>query len=576
MIELLPGQGRTRLLAALAALVATAFVVLAITGTARMYTPVPFWDMWGATMGFYMAISDGASWLWWAQHNEHRIILSRLLFWLDYEFFAGLSIFLLIMNHVLVAAAVMLFWRMSNERLHSMDASRTTRFFIGCFFIAWLYQWMQHENLAWAFQSQFFLAQLLPLCAFYWLHRTATCNNTNTNFVVACFWGIASAGAMANGILALPLMALYALIIRMRLWRVLLLAALSVIMLSLYFYNYQSPPHHGSTVDTLLQQPVEVVQFVLLYLGSPFFNLFGRGDLGNIIAMLSTCVMAAIALTFLYQGIRSPRHNTLTLALVFGIAYLAGTALGTASGRVSFGVLQAVSYRYTTPALMAWSCVLVLGLPRLLQLGSRFPRLSSVVLAATLVMMLNLQWQAAKPQHQLVFNRKLAGLALTLEIQDEAQIRQVFEMTPGLLRTVEVAESRQLGMFAIPPWRGLKSAMGDTAVSNGLPQCAGHVDQVTTITPDQDFIAIEGWLYNAQQQQLPSLITVTSAAGVISGFALTGLPRPDVAAAVDKHAYLSGFRGYVIRDLVGEAITLTADTAPCELILELSAPVQNP
>ena len=480
------------------------------------------------------------------------------------------------MNHVLVAAAVLLFWRMSNERLHSMAVSRTTGFFIGCFFIAWLYQWMQHENLAWAFQSQFFLAQLLPLCAFYWLHRTATHSHANINFLIACLFGIASAGTMANGILALPLMALYALIARMRIWRVLLLAALSAIILNLYFNNYQSPAHHGSIVETLLQQPVEVVQFVLLYLGTPFFNLFGRGDLGSVIAMLSSCVMAAIALTFLYQSIRSPRHNTLILALVFGIVYLAGTALGTASGRVTFGVLQAISYRYTTPALMAWACVLTLALPWLLQRGTHFPRLSAVILVATLALMFNLQWQAAKPQHQLVFSREQAGLALALDIQDEAQISQVFEMTPDLLRTVAAAESRQLGMFAIHPWRGLRSAIGETVVSNGLPQCAGHVDQVTTITPDPDFIAIQGWLYNAQQQQVPSLITITDAAGVISGFALTGQPRPDVADAVDDHAYLSGFRGYVTSKLTGEAIVLTAEPAPCELTLELSAPVQNP
>ena len=580
MIEFLPGHGRTRQAAALGAVLATAFVALAITGTARMYTPVPFWDMWGGTLGFYIAINDGASWLWWAQHNEHRIVLSRLLFWLDYELFAGLGIFLLVMNHVFAALAVLLFWRSSKNRLQDTDAGRTTLFFVTCFLTAWLYQWIQHENLAWAFQSQFFLAQLLPLCAFYWLHKSAADMHPNTAFVIACLFGIASVGTMANGVLALPLMALYALISRMRIWRVLLLCGMSIAMLGLYFHDYQAPPYHGSTVDALLHQPLEVVQFVLLYLGTPFFNLFGRGTVATMIAMISTCIMAAIALTYLYRGIRSPKNNTLILALVFGIIYLAGTALGTASGRVTFGVLQAISFRYTTPALMAWACVLVLLLPWLCRQVKHHPRL--IIATATVVvgLMLNLQWRAAIPQHQLVFDREVAGLALTLGVEDEAQIQHVFEMSPGLLRTVEVAETRQLGMFGIYPWRGLKGALGNTVTHPSLPRCAGHVDIVAPVNADQDYLAIQGWLYNAERQQVPALITVTDGAGVVRGFALTGQPRPDVADAVDDNAYLSGFRGYVSRDLAGDAAVLIADTAACELPLELSieppTPVSNP
>ncbi|MBC53245.1 MAG: hypothetical protein CMQ34_05345 [Gammaproteobacteria bacterium] len=562
--------------AALAALLATAFVALAITGTARMYTPVPFWDMWGATLGFYIAITDGASWLWWAQHNEHRIVLSRLLFWLDYEFFGGLHVFLLVMNHVFVALAVLLFWRMSHARLRDTKTERATLYFFTCFLIAWLYQWMQHENLAWAFQSQFFLAQLLPLCAFYWLHKSASHERAHTAFAVACLFGVASAGTMANGILALPLMALYALITRMQIWRLLILCGLGVITLGLYFNNYASPPHHGSTIDTLLQQPLQVVQFVLLYLGTPFFNLFGRGTTGSVIAMASTVAMAAIAITFLYRGIKTPKHNTLTLALVFGVVYLAGTALGTATGRVTFGVLQAISYRYTTPALMAWACVLVLLLPWLCRQAQQFPRPAIATLLAVLALMLTLQWQAATPQHQLVFDRQVAGLALTLGVEDETQIQHVFELTPGLLRTVEVAEARQLGMFALHPWRDLRDTLGEIITGDALPLCRGHIDLATTLVPDQAHLAIQGWLYNAHQQQVPALITITDAAGIVSGFALTGQPRPDVADAVDDNAYLSGFRGYVSRELAGGTVVLIADSPACKLAFELPTHRQNP
>lgn len=576
MTNFLPGQGRTRLAAAAAALLSSAFIALAITGSARMYTPVPFWDMWGATLGFYVSVTDGASWLWWAQHNEHRIVLSRLLFWLDYELFGGLSVFLLVMNYIIVALSVLLFWRISRDRLADEPERRTLLFFTTCFLIAWLYQWMQHENLAWAFQSQFFLAQLLPLSAFYWLHRAAANANAYGVFLGACLLGVASAGTMANGILALPLMAVYALITRMRLWQLLVLVLLSMATLALYFHDYQSPAYHGSVTDALLRQPLQVSHFVLLYLGTPFFNLLGRGDIGGVVAVASSVFMATIALLFLVRGAKNPQHHTLVLALVFGIIYLAGTALGTAAGRVSFGVLQAVSFRYTTPALMAWACVLLLLLPSLWHKSQRYPRQTIAGAIVILGLMLNSQWQAVKPQHQLVFDRELAGLALALGIEDEAQILNVFEMTPDLMRIVDTAEAERLGLFSIPPWRGLRQAMGETLVNDALPQCAGHVDIVDTIVPDDNHIAIQGWLYNSQLHEVPRLITLTDTSGEISGFALTGQPRPDVADAVDDNAYLSGFRGYVTRELAGETVTLVGDTAPCQLTLELQPLVQTP
>lgn len=492
MTSYLPGHGCTRLAAALAALMAAAFVLAASTGAVRMYTPVPFWDMWGATLYFYMAINDGASWLWWAQHNEHRIVLSRLLFWLDYELFGGLSVFLLLMNYIIVALAIWLFWCISRDRLSSLPNRRALFFFTTCFLTAWLYQWMQHENLEWAFQRQFFLAQLLPLCAFYWLHKSASNAKVHGFFLVACLLGVASAGTVANGILALSLMTAYAIITRMRLWQLLTLALLSIATLALYFHDYQSPAYQGWITDALLRQPLQVAHFVLLYPGTSFFNLLGRGDIGGVAAVVSSLFMAAIALLFLVHGVKNPRQHTLVLALVFGIVYLAGTALGTAAGRVSFGVLQTVSFRYTTPALMVWACVLLLLLPSLWHQSQRYPRQGMAVMVVILGLMANSQWQAIKPQHQLVFDRELAGLALTLGIEDETQILNIFEMTPGLIRTVESAEKYELGMFAIPPWRGLKSAMGETLGKDGLPQCAGHVDIVSTIAPEEDYIAVVG------------------------------------------------------------------------------------
>lgn len=81
--------------------ITAASIALAILGGARAYTPVPFWDMWEGLFNFYLLVQSGDTSVWWAQHNEHRIVLSRLLFWLDIAVFRGAGLFLIIMNYVL-------------------------------------------------------------------------------------------------------------------------------------------------------------------------------------------------------------------------------------------------------------------------------------------------------------------------------------------------------------------------------------------------------------------------------------------------------------------------------------------
>jgi hypothetical protein len=138
---------------------------LAVVGGARAYSPVPFWDMWNGYLEFFTKVSDGQWSAWWAQHNEHRIVLARIFFWLDLTLFDGQGWFLLIVNYGLLILVCFLFYIIWKEV--ELDKEKA---WIGYFLMAWLFLWIQNENLHWGFQSQFILAQLLPLISFYLFH----------------------------------------------------------------------------------------------------------------------------------------------------------------------------------------------------------------------------------------------------------------------------------------------------------------------------------------------------------------------------------------------------------------------
>ena len=140
-------------------------VALAVAGAFQHHSPVPYWDMWNGYLQFYMNATDGMIESWWAQHNEHRIVLARLLFFVDIAWFGGLGYFLIATQLLMIAAAAALWVSILREQVVGAHrvAHRTPRVVFACATTAVLFLWMQHENLTWAFQSQFFLVQLLPL-----------------------------------------------------------------------------------------------------------------------------------------------------------------------------------------------------------------------------------------------------------------------------------------------------------------------------------------------------------------------------------------------------------------------------
>lgn len=178
---------------------ALAFAVLGIIAGARAHSPVPFWDMWDGSLGFYMHQQVDAS-AWWAQHNEHRIVLARALFFLDLKYFGGQAVFLLIVNYLLAGATFSLLAWCASRIVSPVTTSMkiTMAVILGLAFL-----WTQENNLTWGFQSQFFLAQLLPLVALVLLWKSSLPGQRRHWWFAASLGvGVIAAGSMANGVVA--------------------------------------------------------------------------------------------------------------------------------------------------------------------------------------------------------------------------------------------------------------------------------------------------------------------------------------------------------------------------------------
>src|SRR5690554_6421503 len=141
-------------------LVPGCFIISTCLGIYYNYSAVPFWDMWSGYLTFYYQALEQGWQAWWEQHNEHRLVLAKIFFWLDLEFFHGRMILLYVFNYLFSLAAFVTFVRVFGRLT---GAGRLSLPLLLALPAAFSFSWLQEENYIWAFQSQFHMAYLFPL-----------------------------------------------------------------------------------------------------------------------------------------------------------------------------------------------------------------------------------------------------------------------------------------------------------------------------------------------------------------------------------------------------------------------------
>jgi len=539
-------------------------VTLAIIGGIKSFSDIPFWDMWNGYLEFFSKVMNGDTAAWWNQHNEHRIVLSKVFFWIDLKLFNGSKWFLISINYFLIAISCFIFYRLVNQQAQNLQ-SKDTKSVLFLLICSLLFFWAQEDNMTWGFQSQFILAQLLPLATFYTFylsHNSSNWHKSISFFWLSCFFGVLSLGSMANGVLALPLLLVMSFIIGASVFRKLIIATLSIIFIYLYFSGYTSPSSHGSLTQALLNNPLDVVAYILLYLGGPFYFLSGKGS--YIVTGIAGLFLVLSSVAFFIKLIISEKKSPLETATLMFLIYIGGTALGTAGGRVIFGLDQALSSRYMTPALMAWSALIVLYLPYIERKYIENKKLFNIVAGLIFLSILPTQRHALDSKSDKFFEQKVAVLSLELGIKDQDQIIHVFPSSEWALAVVKQSIERNYSVFGRFPFINLREQIGDSTQTKFEHECHGSLDENSYID-DARFVRIRGWIYSPDTNSSPELIRILDQEGHVVGFAVTGQSRPDVANAVATSAGSSGFKGYIDSTKADSQLVLQGMGPNCEL-----------
>jgi hypothetical protein len=225
---------RERALKALAWSFVVSFAILVIIGIFIAFEPVPLSDWWDAALELTADVKAGKLSAWFALYSEHRPVLPNVVYWLDVSVFGGRQLFALSAGLVFAAFAwLLLFCIALPERTKPGDH----RFYIAATLPLLAFSWVQLPNLfSGTGTATQFLVIFFPLATFF---AVAKSKESTLSFFVAILSGVASAGTLANGLVALPIATALALALDIGRWRVALLAVISAVSMGRLFHLHR-------------------------------------------------------------------------------------------------------------------------------------------------------------------------------------------------------------------------------------------------------------------------------------------------------------------------------------------------
>lgn len=303
---------------------------------------------------------------------------------------------------------------------------------------------------------------------------------------------------------------------------------------------------HGDLADSGRVNVGLLAQYVLLYLGAPFYHAFGKSIL---ISQVFGAVLIFMTVRKAWQRVQAPRRHALEWGLLFYLAYIGGTALVTALGRsILFGLEQAAAGRYATPALMAWITLLVLHQPWLLRQLQNSQRSVVIPLVVLLVALTGVQWKALRSKDGEILERQVGALAMVMGVRDAERIGRTYYDVEGGIDIARRTAEAQRSVYARPLFAQVAS-VGRPAGPIPAATCRAGLIERTVVPQDSRYVRVDGWLAKPQALRDPSSVRVVTADGTVVGYAVISGERSGLAqATAGPPPDARVFRGYVRAD----------------------------
>jgi len=343
-------------------LILTALPIIYLINIAVKYSvDIPSYDEW-FFVPLFEKMFNGTLTLQdlWAQTNEHRLVVTKLLM-LMFVKFTGWNLkyqiaFNIILCIGILTAFIYFLKRESKWFRHYLPTYLPTYLIIPNLSFM-IFSLGQFENLLWGLQMLVFINVLAVVVGFILLTESSM---SWKSISLSVFTGIIALYNYAGGLLYWPI-GLALIFFQPRLAKVkkikfIIFWILSTIAILLtYFYNYTRPAYEPPIPITYpLQHFAESIKLMLQILGSPL-------EMMNPNFSMILGLSGLIIFIILFMKFRNVKKNNSLVLFLLAIGFYGFTnAILTGAGRIGFGLNQRLISRYSTTPELFWLSITIL------------------------------------------------------------------------------------------------------------------------------------------------------------------------------------------------------------------------
>ena len=444
------------------ALLTVALAVVVLCGRLFLegYSHILFADSWVVLMDFKAANFQVTPAQLLGFHSEHRPLFARLPILADTLWAGGRGYvpFTLIFLTQAAHAWLLTFIARKQTWFQISQLPLVVALAVFCCFSP-----AQMENFIWSFQTAFVLNFFFATAGAAAV--AAQKENQSPKWIAAVF--ICACGAplcLASGVFVWWIVIAMSIALRLpRKWIVIYTAA-AVLTMLLYVQGYKQPPGHNSPLDAL-RQPLGVLHYIAYFLGASW--KWWTMGFGELLALAASVLLGFRIVSFIRARPTNPWEMVPLAVMLFSL----GTGFLAALGRLNFGLDQAGSSRYQTPALLFWFMTALL----VLQVLSKQAESVRLAFAGFVLLAMLSVFPASTGAFALVRDRRMgweqAEAAWVSGVQDTNVINAM--IAGNQLELYWPYRERHLGLFSVEPGAELGTIVSGDRIQ-GSNYCAGQ------------------------------------------------------------------------------------------------------